>query len=303
MLGHLMDGSTKTVHTRSDLGAELRRAVDLGQLALVYQPVVALASGRISGLEALVRWHHPELGDVPPSDFIDIAEDNGTILPIGRWVLRQACEQVAAWQRAGVVPPDTFVCVNVSAREVREAGFVGAVEEALAWSEMAPRRLIIEITETALRRPSPAMFENLAALRTIGVVVVIDDFGTGELALSHLQAFGVDALKIAPLLVQVDDESARPAKLARAIVALCDSLGMATVAEGIETKAQAERMRAQGCTYGQGYYFARPLTARDIDEGVEGLATDHRWQPEGVRVSPMPRVVPRALTASQPSAA
>jgi diguanylate cyclase len=301
MLDHLMDGSTTTDATQGDLGAELQHAVDLGQLGLVFQPVVALESGRISGLEALVRWNHPKLGTVPPSEFIEIAEANGAILPIGRWVLRQACEQVAAWKRAGVVPPDTFVCVNVSAREVRGAGFVGAVEEALAWSEMSPSRLIVEIAEPALGRADPATLGPLAALRAIGVRVVIDDFGTGKLALSQLQAFGVDALKIAPQFVQVDDEAAGPARLAKAIVALCESLGMATVAEGIETQEQAERMRALGCTFGQGYFFARPLTAQDIDEGVEGLATSHRWRPEGDRVSQLrPRLL---LAASQPSAA
>lgn len=205
MLRGVMDRSTLTVTARREIGTELQRAVDLGELDLVFQPVVALTSGRIAGLEALVRWQHRQAKPVPTGNLIDIAEENGANLPVGRWVLRRACENVAAWQKAGVIPPDTFFCVSVTAREVREAGFVGAVEEALAWSGIAPSRLFLEISETALGRAASATFSTLDALRAIGVRVVIDDFGTGELALSHLRVFGVDGLKIAGELVQGED--------------------------------------------------------------------------------------------------
>ena len=270
-------GMHTAIRARHELGADLRRAVDLGQLALVYQPIVSLESGRIAGLEALVRWHHPDRGLVTPGAFIEIAEENGAILPIGRWVLRQACEAAVAWQAAGVTPPGLFLCVNVSAREIQQPGFVGAVEEALAWAGLEPTRLIIELTETALIRANTDTVATLETLRGLGVRVVIDDFGTGYFSLSHLRQFPVDALKIAAEFVQVGDGDSRSAALAGAIVALGDSLGIATVAEGIETEQQAERMRGLGSTFGQGYFFAPPLDGAEIEAGVEGLATPHRW--------------------------
>jgi EAL domain-containing protein (putative c-di-GMP-specific phosphodiesterase class I) len=277
-------------------------AVDRGQLRLVYQPIVSLDSGRIAGLEALVRWEHPGRGLVSPGEFIEIAEENGAILPIGRWVMREACERAVAWQRAELAPRELFMCVNVSAREIQQPGFVGSVEEALAWAGMAPSSLVLEITETALIKATSATVATLEALRAIGVRIVIDDFGTGYFSLSHLRQFPVDALKVASEFVQVDDGDSRSAALAGAIVALGVSLDIATVAEGIETSGQAERMRALGCTYGQGYFFAQPITSGEIDAGIEGLATDRRWR----AAHPRPRRTRRSLrpaAGSQPSAA
>ena len=271
-------GMHAAIRARHELGAELQRAVDLGQLRLVFQPIVSLDSGRISGLEALVRWQHPERGLVAPGEFIEIAEENGAILPIGRWVLREACERAVAWQAAGHTPPGLFICVNVSAREIQTPGFVGAVEETLAWAGLEPTRLILEITETALIKATSTTVATLDSLRALGVRVVIDDFGTGYFSLSHLRQFPVDALKIAGEFVQVAEGDSRSAALAGAIVALGESLDIATVAEGIETQEHAERMRALGCTYGQGYYFARPVGAEEIEAGMEGLATPTRWR-------------------------
>ena len=274
-------GMHAAIRARHELGAELQHAVDLGQLRLVYQPIVSLESGRISGLEALVRWQHPERGVVAPGEFIEIAEENGAILPIGRWVMREACERAVAWQKSGLTPPGLFLCVNVSAREIQQPGFVGAVEETLAWAGLEPTRLILEITETALIKATSTTVATLDALRALGVRVVIDDFGTGYFSLSHLRQFPVDALKIAGEFVQVAEGDHRSAALAGAIVALGESLEIATVAEGIETKEHAERMRSLGCTYGQGYFFAKPIGAEEIEAGMEGLATPTRWQPEG----------------------
>ena len=270
-------GMHAAIRARHELGAQLQQAVDLGQLRLVYQPIVSLESGRISGLEALVRWEHPERGLVSPGEFIEIAEENGAILPIGRWVLRQACERAVAWQAEGLTPPGLFICVNVSAREIQQPGFVGAVEEALAWAGLEPTRLILELTETALIKATSTTIATLESLRGLGVRVVIDDFGTGYFSLSHLRQFPVDALKVAAEFVQVDAGDSRSAALAGAIVALGESLDIATVAEGIETEQQAERMRSLGSTYGQGYFFSRPMDASEIEAGVEGLATPHRW--------------------------
>ncbi len=276
-------GMHASIRARHELGAELQHAVDRGQLRLVFQPIVALDSGRISGLEALVRWQHPDRGLVTPGEFIEIAEENGAILPIGRWVLREACERAVSWQKEGVIPPGLFLCVNVSAREIQQPGFVEAVQEALLWAGFDASRLIVEITETALIKATSTTVTTLVALRSLGVRVVIDDFGTGYFSLSHLRQFPVDALKIASEFVQVAEGDERSAALAGAIVALGESLDIATVAEGIETKEHAERMRTLGCTYGQGYFFARPMTVPEIDAGVEGLASPRRWEAEGKR--------------------
>ena len=295
-------GMHASIRARHELGAQLQHAVDLGQLRLVFQPIVSLESGRISGLEALVRWQHPDRGLVAPGEFIEIAEENGAILPIGRWVLREACERMVAWQNAGVVPPTLFISVNVSAREIQQPGFVGAVEEALAWAGLEASRLIIEITETALIKATSPTVATLDALRALGVRVVIDDFGTGYFSLSHLRQFPVDALKIASEFVQVVEGDSRSAALAGAIVALGESLDIATVAEGIETKEHAERMRALGCTYGQGYFFAKPMSATAIDAGVEGLADNRRWLAASKRAPRRRRRLP-AIGGEQPSAA
>ncbi|MGH2456692.1 MAG: putative bifunctional diguanylate cyclase/phosphodiesterase [Candidatus Limnocylindria bacterium] len=295
-------GMHAAIRARHELGAELQRAVDLGQLRLVYQPIVSLDSGRIAGLEALVRWQHPERGLVAPGQFIEIAEENGAILPIGRWVMREACERAVAWQRQGLTPPALFMCVNVSAREIQQPGFVGAVEETLAWAGLEPSRLILEITETALIKATPPTVATLEDLRALGVRIVIDDFGTGYFSLSHLRQFPVDALKVASEFVQVAEGDSRSAALAGAIVALGESLDIATVAEGIETQEHAERMRQLGCTYGQGYYFAQPISQADIEEGMEGMATNRRWRPASERRPASRRRGKQASGPAQPGA-
>jgi diguanylate cyclase (GGDEF)-like protein len=295
-------GMHASVRARHELGAELQHAVARDQLRLVYQPIVAFDTGRIAGFEALVRWQHPERGVVAPVEFIEIAEENGAILPIGRWVLREACERAVAWQTAGIVSDSLFMCVNVSAREIQQPGFVGAVEEALAWASLDGSRLILEITETALIKATSATVGTLEALRALGVRVVIDDFGTGYFSLSHLRQFPVDALKIASEFVQVAKGDSRSAALAGAIVALGASLDIATVAEGIETKEHADRMHELGCTYGQGYFFAKPATAAEVEAGLLELAGQEPWQPASAeaarrRRSPPPAANPRASAA------
>jgi diguanylate cyclase (GGDEF)-like protein len=294
-------GMHAAIRARHELGAELQNAVDLGQLRLVYQPIVSLESGRIAGLEALVRWQHPDRGLVAPGEFIEIAEENGAILPIGRWVMREACERAVDWQKRGLTPPALFICVNVSAREIQQPGFVAAVRETLAWAGLEPRRLVLEITETALIKATSTTVQTLEELRDLGVRVVIDDFGTGYFSLSHLRQIPVDALKIAGEFVQVSEGDARSAALARAIVALGESLDIATVAEGIESEEHARRMKELGCTYGQGYFFARPASEAEIEAGVEGLATPRRWEPAGPTRSRRRGRQPRRLLADQPA--
>ena len=253
---------------RHELGSQLLNAVELGQLRLMYQPIVSLAGGGIEGVEALVRWDHPERGLVAPGDFIEIAEENGAILPIGRWVLAEACRAARSWGNPDRAP---FLCVNVSAREIQQPDFVQSVEQTLAEAGFEPTRLSLEITETALLRATPATIKTLESLRGLGVRVVIDDFGTGYFSLSHLRQFPVDVLKIASEFVQVAVGDTKSAALAGAIVAMSQSLRIVTVAEGIENAEQADRMRDLGCTYGQGFFFARPLTATDIEAATRAI--------------------------------
>ena len=265
-------GMHAAIRERHEMGVQLQRAVELGQLRLTYQPIVDLAESSLVGIEALVRWQHPERGLVSPAEFIEIAEENGAILPIGRWILGEACREAMSWPS---IDRSVFLCVNVSAREIQQPGFVDAVREALAEAGMAASRLSLEITETALLRATPRTISTLEELRGLGVRIVIDDFGTGYFSLSHLRQFPVDILKIASEFVQVQEGDARTAALAGAIVAMGRSLEIRTVAEGIESAEQADRMRALGCAYGQGYHFARPIPGSEVAAGAfDGLAGD-----------------------------
>ena len=259
-------GMDRVLRERHEFAMELQHAVELDQLELRYQPIIELKTGRLAGLEALVRWRHPVKGLIQPGQFIEIAEEHGSILPIGRWVLQEACRQTALWLEEGAAPRDMFIGVNVSAREVQESGFVDGVRAALSEHGVAASTLVIEITETALLRATPGTIATLQELRDLGIRVVIDDFGTGYFSLSHLRQFPVDALKIAGEFTQMgeSDVATRSSALASAIVAIARSLGIETVAEGIETPAQADRMRDLRCTYGQGYFFAHPLLPGDL---------------------------------------
>ncbi len=278
-------GMHAAIRERHELGAQLQTAVELGQLRVVYQPIVSLATGTMAGVEALVRWDHPERGIVPPGDFIEIAEENGAILPIGRWVLREACRQAMAWSPDVSAEP-LFLCVNVSAREIQQVDFVESVASTLAAAQLDPHRLRLEITETALLKATPATIATLESLRQLGVHVVIDDFGTGYFSLSHLRQFPVDTLKIASEFVQTPGTDAKSAALAGAIVAMSESLRITTVAEGIEDAEQADRMRALGCTYGQGYFFARPMAPDAIAPTATTIATPiRRSRPAGTAVT------------------
>jgi len=288
-------GMHAAIRERHELGAQLQTAVELGQLRVVYQPIVSLATGTMAGVEALVRWDHPERGVVPPGDFIEIAEENGAILPIGRWVLREACRQASTWSPDVSAEP-LFLCVNVSAREIQQTDYVESVAAILAGAGLDPHRLRLEITETALLKATPTTIATLEHVRELGVQVVIDDFGTGYFSLSHLRQFPVDTLKIASEFVQTPGHDAKSAALAGAIVAMSDSLHIATVAEGIEDAEQAARMRDLGCTFGQGYYFARPMSAEAIAPEISRVEPGRtatplrRTRPAGTNVTLLPPV-------------
>ena len=258
-----------TVVERLDLAADLSRAVEKGQLHLCYKPQISLTSGQICCLEALVRWRHPTRGEVPPGEFIPLAEETGMILPIGNWVLREACRQVKAWQERWPTPAPLTIAVNLSARQLQHPDIVGEVHAALAAAGLDPRSLVLEITETAIMEQLDAAISILTELRRLGVRLALDDFGTGYSSLSYLQRLPADILKIDRSFVAGVAKSADDSALARGILTLGQTLGLETVAEGIETAEQLAALRELGCQLGQGYYFARPLGPAAVDALLE----------------------------------
>jgi predicted signal transduction protein with EAL and GGDEF domain len=257
-----------TMHTaivaRHALSAELSTSLARGELAVFYQPIVDLDSGIATGVEALVRWHHPTRGLVEPNEFIPLAEETGVILPIGAWVLQEACAQVSRWGGFGRMGMGVSVTVNLSAQQLAEASFVDDLRRILAGTGLPPERLILEMTETVMFHDTSTTLARLAAIRDLGVRIAIDDFGTGYSSLGYLRRFKVDILKIAREFVGSADNQEEWA-FAGAIVALGRTLGLAIIAEGIEEEGQLERLRSLGCEYGQGYLFARPADATSIE--------------------------------------
>ncbi len=257
---------------RLSMEAALREALERREFRLVYQPIVELAGGAIMGVEALVRWEHPTRGVVTPAEFVPVAEETGLIVPIGRWVLEEACRAGGAWQRAlaadGQAARPFSVAVNVSGRQLARGEFVGEVESALAAAGLAPGRLTLELTESTVVHHPEAVRRRLESLRALGVRLAIDDFGTGYSALSYLRQFPIDVLKVDKSFVDPVAGGGQAAALAGAIVALGGALGLRTVAEGIESAEQAERLGAMGCALGQGFYFAAPLDPAEVGEAL-----------------------------------
>jgi diguanylate cyclase (GGDEF)-like protein len=250
---------------RLDLEADLRRALHAGEFALVYQPILALPARRIVGVEALIRWHHPARGMISPLDFIPIAEEIGLIVPLGRWVLTEACRQLREWQRTNPAAADLTLSVNLSAREFRQPDSVEVIAAILAESGLAPERLQLEITESVLMDDARATILALESLNALNVRLAIDDFGTGYSSLAYLKRFPLDTLKIDRLFIDKLDSDGEDAAIVRAIVTLAHTLGLTVVAEGIEREAQIPFLVALGCEEGQGYYFARPLPPAALD--------------------------------------
>lgn len=250
----------KSVRSRHDAGEELRRAVEFGEFELRYQPVVSLDSGAILGAEALLRWNHPTRGEVGPDDFIGAAEDGATIVPIGRWVLDEACRQAARWGSSedSAAP---WVAVNLSARQLLHPTLPDDVRGAIARSGLMPERLVLEVTESVLLHDAEAAISVISDLRALGIRVALDDFGTGYSSLSYLHRFPIDILKIASGFVGVGDRSDARWILTEAIISLGKALGLQVVAEGVERRDQVQRLKSVGCELAQGFFFARPLHA------------------------------------------
>jgi diguanylate cyclase (GGDEF)-like protein/PAS domain S-box-containing protein len=261
---------------RLDLEADLRRAVERGEFVLNYQPTVALDTGRISGMEALVRWNSPERGLVPPGLFIPVAEDTGLIVALGAWVLEEACRQAVAWkQEFGVDAPRTM-SVNLSARQLQDDGLVADVGAILERTGIRPEHVVLEITESAVMADAEAMTARLHELKALGVRLAIDDFGTGYSSMSYLCSFPIDILKIDRSFVSGVRSEPQKMGIVRTIVELGHILQLQTVAEGIELDEELQQLRALQCDLGQGYWFARPLSAELARELVASQAAARR---------------------------
>ncbi len=262
---------------RRQLETDLRRALEIGEFQLYYQPLVDLEHLEICGFEALLRWRHPDRGMVPPLEFIPLAEELGLVLPIGEWALRQACAQAALW------PPSIKIAVNLSPVQFRDGRLFETVTSALACSGLSPERLELEITEFVVLLDSEANLALLHRLRGLGVQISLDDFGTGYSSLSYLRSFPFTKIKIDRSFVHDLEDHRGCLAIIRAVSRLASDLGMQTTAEGIETKRQLEQLRAEGCHQGQGFLFSPPVPAnavRQLIEGRLGIEIARRMQPK-----------------------
>jgi EAL domain-containing protein (putative c-di-GMP-specific phosphodiesterase class I) len=245
---------------------DLRAALEQRQFVLYYQPEVELATRRIVGLEALIRWKHPERGLIPPMDFIPLAEKTGMILPIGDWGLAEACGQMQSWNRDNPDHSGVRVCVNLSALQFTREGLADHVEALLNRFNVSSRQLGLEMTESSLMADRRIALDVLGNLRRLGVCLLMDDFGTGYSSLNHLHSFPFDLLKIDRSFVSRITEGEQPLQIVKTILELARVMGMDVVAEGIETRAQHNLLRDLGCRYGQGYLYAKPMPAESITQ-------------------------------------
>jgi EAL domain-containing protein (putative c-di-GMP-specific phosphodiesterase class I) len=241
------------------LESDLREAVRLRQFELYYQPQVRTANGEVIGMEALVRWAHPERGLLCPAEFIPAAEKNGLIVPIAEWVLRTACAQARQWHTAGL--SHLRVAVNLSALQFRQAGFVELVSGILLETGLNPRLLDLEVTKSLVAGTPESMMARFNELRALGIVLSIDDFGTGYSDFGHFMNFPLDQLKIDRAFVQGLPEDADAATTARAIVSMGESLCVRVTAVGVENRSQAEFLKSIWCPFAQGYFYSKPLPA------------------------------------------
>jgi EAL domain-containing protein (putative c-di-GMP-specific phosphodiesterase class I) len=240
----------------------LRRALERDQFALHYQPKVDLASGQITGVEALLRWTHPELGVLPPMQFIPLAEETGLIVPIGRWVLREACAQNMAWQHRGLRP--VSMAVNLSPRQFADEHLLQDIDEALASSGMSAVLLQLEVTESMVMRNVSRAVKVLDAIQSRGIRLAIDDFGTGYSSMSLMKQFPIDTIKIDRSFVRDLPNDSEDQAIAQAIISMGKALGMTVIAEGVETVEQQAFLRSHDCDEMQGYLFSKPVPPAEL---------------------------------------
>jgi len=249
----------------------LRQALARQELRVYYQPIVSRHQDRIVGAEALLRWEHPKLGVVAPADFVPVAEQTGLILPIGRWVLEEACREAVRWSNVCAADPPPYVTVNLSVRQFSDPDLVDVLRDILERTGLDPAQLGLEITESAVMDEIDSPLDTLKALKDVGVRLLLDDFGTGYSSLSYLRTFPFDTLKVDRMFVADLDEQTGDAAILEAVVAMASALGIAVVAEGVETKEQLARLSLLGYDFAQGYYFARPRPAEEV-RGLFGRA-------------------------------
>lgn len=264
------DVMTAQLQRQMSLTNHLSEAIEQGQLFLEYQPQIDLSSGCLVGMEVLTRWRHPRLGLISPDEFIPIAEKHGLIFELGAWVLEQTCRQTALWLEDGIAPPR--IAVNVSPVQLRTDGFTNQVVALIARYGICGELLELEFTESVFLAATDENLAVIADLSQRGVQFTIDDFGTGFSSLAYLRRFQVDKLKIDRTFVSNVVENPNDAELVRATVALGHALGLATIAEGVETKIQAELLHSLGCAQAQGYYFGRPMSAQAMTRYLANAA-------------------------------
>jgi len=254
---------------RLALETSLRRGLERSEFFLHYQAKLDLNTREITGVEALLRWQHPDLGIVPPGQFIPLAEETGLIVPIGKWVMNTACAQNMAWQKAGL--PPLRMAVNLSARQFTDEHLVADIVSALRDSAMPPELLELELTESMVMQDAERAGELLTAIKQLGVRLAIDDFGVGYSSLAHLKRFPIDTLKVDRSFIRDLTEDCEDQAITKAIIAMGKSLNLTVVAEGVETLGQETFLRDNNCDESQGYYFSRPIT----DDSFAELLREH----------------------------
>jgi diguanylate cyclase (GGDEF)-like protein/PAS domain S-box-containing protein len=251
---------------RVRLESDMRSALNNREFEVYYQPILDLESEQVMGMEALVRWNHPEHGLIAPLDFIPLAEETGLIIPLGRWILEEACVQTRTWQNRYEYREGLSITVNVASRQFQDDSLEGMIKQALLKSKLPPQSLILEITESTMLSDTESTIEKLQELKKLGIRFAIDDFGTGYSSLSYLQQFPVDILKIDKSFIDKITMTKEGAAVAKAIITMSETLNLKTIAEGIESAGQQSELRQLGCELGQGYHFARPLRMADMNK-------------------------------------
>lgn len=262
---------TERAFERVLLESNLHKALDRDELVLHYQPQLNLVTGDVCGLEALVRWQHPEMGLVSPAKFIPLAEDSGIIVPMGEWILHEACRQMKSWQDTGIVPRDTLISVNLSAKQFDHSDLIEMIAKAISETGLEFNTLELEITESTMMRSPDLSGHILQKLRGLGVKVAIDDFGTGYSSMSHLKLLPLTKLKIDQSFVSDIPQDMNDVAIAKAVIALASNLSLEVLAEGVETQEQQAFLTKEGCHSAQGYLFSRPLPARDLEVYMQNM--------------------------------
>ncbi|MDG2989357.1 EAL domain-containing protein [Candidatus Synechococcus calcipolaris G9] len=257
--------------TIQQIETDLRRAIAQDELRVYYQPIISIATAQLVGFEALMRWQHPSRGLVPPDQFIPVAEETGLIIPMGEWILRQACQQMNAWINLGSATQNLQVNVNLASRQVCQSGFVALVQSILNEYQLDPKHLKLEITESTIMDDMNVARDTLEELQALGIAIAIDDFGTGYSSLSYLHRFPINTLKIDRTFISKIDTHESDLNMVGVMVLLAHNLKMNVVAEGVENETQVQILNRVGCEYGQGYFYSRPIPAAEIAPLLETM--------------------------------